>query len=638
MRLIHVVPLARGVFKEELSYFSSKKIEPGTLVAAPLRGKRAPALVVGSEEAVSAKAYLRSLPYQMKKIEETTDVFLFLPSFVRAARKAARHFATTTGEVIQAFTPKTILAESTTSRGEQYTASGHVSRRRIKEGLSSEAYVFQADDAERMSAYKSLIREQFAQHASVFFCLPTTQDIERVAGSLERGIKEYTYVLHSGLSKKALTTAWSEALSNEHPVLIVATASFLSLPREDIKTLIVDREHASSYKNIARPRVDARIMAEYIAREQNIRLIFGDILLRPETLFRHERGEFLEFAPLKFRSLAVARQEIVDMREYGKDSMGEFVATSSKLHELITKSREANGRLAILVSRRGLAPLTVCSDCGAPVSCAVCKVPLVLHAADQKKTYYMCHSCGRQESSEVTCAECSGWRLKTLGVGLERAYKEISEQHPGVPLFRLDSDTARSPKKAIEIMKKFTSTPGAVLIGTEMLVHYLDQPIENAAVYSIDSLFTIPDYKINEKVFHLLLALRTKTQKTFLVQTRNPDQPVFSYVFQGNLVDFYREELASRKRFAYPPFSTCIKITLGGKRETVAQEMKKVEELLAEYEPVRYPSFIETKHGVYREHMLLRLKPEVWIDEKLLGLLRRLPPFFDIAVDPDSLL
>jgi primosomal protein N' (replication factor Y) len=267
----------------------------------------------------------------------------------------------------------------------------------------------------------------------------------------------------------------------------------------------------------------------------------------------------------------------------------------------------------------------------------MCHTPMVLHIQEDT-TYYMCHSCGRQESAEMTCTQCHGWRLKALGVGIQRALKDIRDRHPDVTIFQLDSDTAPTPPKAREIVKKFLATPGSILLGTEMLVHYLNQPIENAAVFSVDSLFTIPDYKINEKVFHLLLSLRLRAQKIFCIQTRNPDQPVFSYIFQGNLLDFHREEIAARRKFAYPPFATCIKLTVGGKKGSVETELAKAEQLLAEYEPIRYPSFIEEKRGVYREHILLRLKPEVWIDEKLLAILRSLPPFFDIAVDPDSLL
>lgn len=640
MNIVHVIPLSRGVFKEELTYFTSKNLLPGTLVSVPVRSRNIPALVVRLEPAADAKSKLRSSTFPIRKIEETGTTILFSPEFIEAATQTARHFAATPGEVIQALTPKTILTEYAKEAAETKKTARNNAREH-KTVLKPEHFVFQADDEERASTYKSLIREEFARGSSVFFCLPTIQDIERTVSSLERGIKEYTYVLHSKLSKKKMLDTWKAALADKHPVLIVATGSFLSFPRDDVRTLILDREHAQSYKTMNRPYIDIRVFAEKLADKRNLKLILGDTFLRPETIWRHEQGELIEFAPLKFRALSTAEHMLVDMRAYRKEgAKAQFRVISDELEQLITDTKKENAQLFVLAARKGLSSITVCNDCGSIVICDQCAAPLVLHTDKTRPegTVFVCHKCGVRTSSERVCSHCNSWRLTDLGVGVEKVYKAIKESHPEMNVFLLDSESANTAKKAQTIADEFFNTPGSVLVGTEMALAYLDHPLTNSAVASIDSLFTIPDLHINEKIFNILMRLYTTTQKTLLIQTRDPEQPVFQDALQGNLLEFYRAEIAARKQFAYPPFSTCIKLTIQGRKPAVQKELGRVSELLADYDHVRYPSFTEELRGAYRENLLIRLPRGKWVDEHLLKILKALPPAYMIKVDPDSVL
>jgi len=638
MNIIHVIPLSKGIFKDELTYFTSRTVAPGTLVSVPVRSRTIHALVVSQERAIDAKSRLRGSSYAIKKVENISGKKLFSSEFISAAEEAAKYFASSTGEILQSLIPRTILSEyandSTLPTQAKQTAKEHGV-------LKNEKFVFQADNEERFSTYKSLIREEFAKGSSVFFCLPTIEDIERVGKSLERGIKEYTYMLHGGLSKKQLLQTWKSALKEPHPVLIVATSMFLSLPREDLRTLIMDKEHSNAYKTLSRPFIDIRKFAEYFAEHKNIKLIFGDIFLRPETLWRHEQGEFLEFVPLKFRVLPIDDQEIIDMRKYKKEFVkSEFRMVGDELNGLIERTKKTSEHMLVLCARRGLYPITTCSDCGTAVTCKTCSTPLVLHKdkTGKEQNIYLCHKCGSRYTSKRTCESCGSWRLAPLGIGTEKIFEEIKGRHKEVSVFRIDSESTPTPKKARAAMDSFFESPGSVLVGTEMALHYLDRDVANSAIASIDSLFTIPDFRINEKIFNMLLGLHEKTRKSFLIQTRDPEQSAFQYIMQGNLLDFYREEIEARKRFGYPPFSTCIKITTQGRKDAVQKALQKVCDELAEYEPMQYPSFTEEVKGSYRENILIRLPKNTWVSEPLLKILRNLPPQYAVRVDPENLL
>jgi primosomal protein N' len=632
MNIVHVVPISRGINKESLSYFSASEVKPGSIVKVPVRSKNIPALVVSVEPASDLKAELRNSAFAIRKIGKLKMLPVFLPEFIDAAKECAEYFAGSTGSVLASITSKGILEQSEKIVEKEITF--------IAKGPSEvthEPYALQADEEERVAHYKSLIREQFAKKRSVFFCLPTIQDTKKIYEQLPKGIEEYTYVLNSSLSKKDLITTWNKILEESHPVLIIATGSFMGIPRQDFGMIIVERESSTSYKLQTRPYVDIRTFAEFFARKIHAKLIFGDLLLRTETLWRTRNGEMAELSPLKFRSISTAKDVVVDMKKYKLLDTPEFRIVSDELDQLIRENKENNEHMFIFAARRGLSPLTVCGDCATTVLCNRCKAPITLHRG-KEANFFLCHRCGERRSAEERCRVCGSWKLTTLGIGIELIEEVLQHMFPDVKIFRMDKDTITTHKQALSIVSQFYDAPGSILLGTEMALLYLEKPIDNAGVATIDSLFSIPDFRINERIMNILLKIRSITQKTYIVQTRSRDQHIFDFATKGNLMDFYREEIEERKKLNYPPFSTLIKITIKGPKARIAEDMQQVEKNLQDYEPVIFPAFIDTINNKSILHALIKIKHTDWISKPLLEKLLSLPPYIAVNVDPESLL
>jgi primosomal protein N' len=214
----------------------------------------------------------------------------------------------------------------------------------------------------------------------------------------------------------------------------------------------------------------------------------------------------------------------------------------------------------------------------------------------------------------------------------------IKKEFPDIKIFRLDKDSAKTEKKAQEIMKRFYATPGSILLGTEMALFYLTENVENAAVASIDSLFSLPDFRINEKILYSLLAVRSRAGRVFLVQTRNADNPLFEYALKGNLIDFYKQEIADRESFQYPPFSVFIKISLEGTPVAAAKAIEELSSRLAAFGPKSYQAFSPSKRGNAVHHILISKHSSEWPDDELLAILRALPMSVSVRIDPESLL
>ncbi len=627
MFLIKAIPIARGVGVDLLSYWSPAAAPTGSIIRVPLRKRTVGALVISSESIQDSKAEIKSLDFEIKKISTPSMRSVISPLFFKTAEETARYYACTIGSALFEMVPSVVLSEY-----EKLPEAKDF----IKRKKSRESFALQKSDEDRYGHYKSLIRERFARKESVFMVMPTVEDIKKACAFFEKGIEPYTYILHSGLSKGEVLKRWKAALEDMHPVIIVATGSFLSLPRTDLGLVIVERENSRSYKIQSRPFLDYRFVAEKFARTIGADLIYGDACLRIETLWREQEGQLVEYAPLAMRSLSTARDTLVNMKAY-KATDHRFRIISDELIELIKRNREESGHMFVFAGRKGLSPQTICADCESILTCDRCTAPLILHGKDEKR-FFLCNRCGKRFDAHTVCKSCQSWRLTTLGIGTERIEEEILRILPESNVFRLDMTSAPTHKKALEIVDQWHNAPGSVLIGTELALLYLDRPIDYSAVGSLDALFSIPDFRIHEKIFFIIARLRSVTQKHFILQTRNPDAGVLSFGVKGNIIDFYREEIEQRKQFGFPPFSTFIKVSYAGKKDDVMTAMDALKVILAGWTVDIFPAFIATVDGQYIMHALLKLNTGEWPEPELLDKLRSLSPSYAVNIDPETIL
>lgn len=627
MLILDVIPLSRGINKDTLSYFSAEVVPAGAIVKVPLRGKIVSALVVSSRPVAENRLELKSAAFTFKKILSVGAAELLSAPFMAAAKKSADYHIASLGSLLFSILPKIVL--------ENAADLASVKSPERKPELLHGA-ILQSDDDERFSNYRSLVREEFAKGRSVFLCMPTASDIKRAEKLLEKGIAEYSYIFHNGIKKKDFISRWNSLAAEKHPVFIIGTGQFLCVPRHDIGTIVLERENSRSYKSQSRPYTDLRHFAEMFAKETGTKIIFADALLRTETVWRYRNDEFREVVPPSLRIQTAADSRIIDMRKV-RTVGTKFDPLSETVAELIQNSAERNERLMLFSNRRGLAPVTLCSDCGAIVACKRCQAPTVLHSKSNER-YFLCHRCGEKRDAHEKCASCTSWRLQTLGIGIELVAEEIKKRFPEQNIFRIDSDSVKTNAAAQTVVKKFYDSPGGILLGTEMALPYLDQKIENVAVVSMDSMFGVPDFRISEKNLSILVRLRALAQKRFYIQTRNSSEPVFSFAVKGNLLDFYKQEIEDRKHFDYPPFTVLIKISLSGEKSRVQKSMEALATALSEYNVSVYPAFAPFSGGVYTMHALIKIGRNRWVEPALYEKLRSLPPSFSIAVDPESVL
>lgn len=640
MYILTVAPITRGMLKGHLTYFAKEAAPVGSVLMVPLRNQKVPALVIDTKEAALEKTTLRSSEYTIRKITETTPQLIWSPAFSKAATETARYFAQGLGETFLALTPKAILDAYLT---------GLLPAPRVTEKATSSLSAIQESTVVRYEHYQRLIRESFVHGDSIFICLPTSEDVARAARILGRGIEPYTFSFHSSITKKRLLENWGKALAERHAIVVIGTPQYLMFPRF-FKTIILDEEHARAWKTLVRPHIDLRVFAESYAKEAGSHLIFGAPILRPETHLRLKEGSISEWNRIASHARATLATDIIDPRIEEKmirEKTGQrtLQILSAPLRALLEQAERTGESVLLLTARKGLSPITICGDCGTTVRCPECDTPLVIHKKENERRIFSCHSCGfmrtPEEGEHETCPACRSWRLEGLGIGTERVEEEVATLFPSLSRFVFDGDRVHTAAQARSLSKDFQkereTKRGAILIASPMAIPYLEQT-DHTAIVSIDSLFAIPDFRMNERIFALLLAIREKTTKTLLVQTRMDDTTLLAQGLIGNLSDFTDQELALRKTFSYPPFGTIIKITVRGKRETLPQEIERLRTYLTTYEPITPNTMSREPSNVFRMHLIMKLAKGSYPNEELIAKLRTLPPHMSIEVNPDHLL
>ena len=633
MKIIDVIPIAKGIPQEKLSYFTSKDVSVGALVSVPVRKKEIPAIVSAVSDAKESKTSLKNSDFSIKPIKSVISASFITPEFLEACQEIAEYYLSAPGSVIKDFVPQAILEGDFKSTIPKMTAQA---------GNEREIIVIQSQYEERIHHYKSVVREELAKNKSIFLCLPTVADMENIAVELGRGIEKYVFVLSGKMPKKKIMEEWKKIVEEKHLVLIIATKSFLSLPRRDFGAIIIDQESSSSYKNQKKPYTDARKAAEIISDKIKARLIFGDELIRTETFYRQESGEFSPSSARQARMISSAEQIIIDAKEYfeEKKTTGRKFVSTPRLMRIMDEAIAKNEKIIIFANRKGYSPTTICADCHRTILCGKCDTPVVTRKTDLKNFTQRCHKCLSELPAPDRCPYCKSWRLESYGIGTQMVAEEMRGFFPDAKIFEMDSDSVPNEKTGKKIAEEFLLN-GGILVGTEMIFSYINRPVDRVIAISVDGLFTLPEFKINEKVFHLLLKLKSLAKKSFIIQTRFPELPIFDNVLRGNISGFYKEEIESRKIFQYPPFKLLIKITKEGKNESqLNKEIDTLQKVLDEWKPTSYPAFIPKIKNLYIKHILLKIGLASWPkgQEKLSRILSSLPPSWKIDIGPESLL
>ncbi len=415
--------------------------------------------------------------------------------------------------------------------------------------------------------YVQLIEEMLDSGDQILYLLPeialTTQLITR----LQTYFGERVAIFHSKYSVNERVEVWNNVLKKlDKAQIIIGARSALLLPFRDLKFIVVDEEHESSFKQYdPAPRYHARDAAIVLGAMFKAKVLLGSATPSIETVYNAQQGKY-GYVSLKQRHGGILMPEInlVDIKEKSKkrEMTGHF---SDTLIRAITDALALGEQVILFQNRRGFSPILECTTCGHAPQCPNCDVSLTYH---KYRSQLRCHYCGYNIALQQKCMACGSAELTTKGFGTEQIELELKELYPDKSIARMDSDTTRGKYGFEKLITAFEQEQIDILVGTQMLTKGLDfRNVTLVGIMNADSMLNFPDFRAHERSYQLIAQVsgragRTEKQGKVLVQTYNPYHQILQQVSANKFEEMYKEQLEERRNFKYPPFHRLIRITL----------------------------------------------------------------------------
>ena len=426
--------------------------------------------------------------------------------------------------------------------------------------------------------YTELIEKAVENGGQVLYLLPEIALTTQIISRLEKIFGEQITIYHSKLNAHERVELWSQVFGGKP--IILGVRSSLFLPFQNLKLIIVDEEHDSSFKQQdPAPRYNARDAAIFLASQYKAKVLLGTATPSVESYSNAQQGKYaLVTMTERFGGLQMPDIQIVDMKAEtkAKTVAGNFSSA------LITELKEAlkRGEQVILFqNRRGYAPTYTCPTCAWTSECKHCDVTLTYHKFTNALN---CHYCGYTIKLPKECPACGSKTLIIKGFGTERIEDELKIHLPDAKIGRLDLDTARTRTQHSKIISDFEEKEIDILVGTQMVTKGLDfENVGLVGVLSADSLLRFPDFRASERAFQLLLQVsgragRKHKRGKVLIQAFDIKSLVLNDVQKNDYTTFFDREIAERKAFEYPPFVRLIAINLKHKKPDVLRHASNI--------------------------------------------------------------
>lgn len=379
-------------------------------------------------------------------------------------------------------------------------------------------------------------------------------------------------IIHSKLSAGERYDEYRKVL-NDQVKVVVGVRSAVFVPFKNLKMIIVDEAHDSSYDFHDNLKYDTIEVAINRMKDRG-KVVLGSATPSVESYFYAKKG-FYNLCQLKNRAKKGAflpDTEIVDMRD--ELIMGNVSIFSRELKKAIEEKLNNKDQIILFLNRRGFSNFISCRSCGEVIKCDDCDISMTYHKA---KNRLICHYCGKTKPLPKLCPSCGSKFIKQFGVGTQRVEEEVKKFFPEARVLRMDRDTTGKKDSFNEFYEKIKNKEADVIIGTQMVSKGFDfEDVTLVGIVAADMSLYISDYKARERTFQLITQVsgragRASKKGKVIIQTYSPDSEIINYSAKGDYEDFYQYEIEERKTFLYPPYTKLIELEFSSYDENLTQ-------------------------------------------------------------------
>ena len=501
------------------------------------------------------------------------------------------------------------------------------------------------------------VHKALQKQAQVLVLLP---EIGLTHAWLDRFKKQFGFlphVWHTHTTPLQRRITWKKALLGE-PMVVVGARSALFLPFSSLGFIVVDEEHDASFKQDEQGCYHGRDMAILRANMEKCTVVLASATPSLETLenVRQEKCTHLKLLE-RFGGATMPTVHVVDRRQK-RVRKGDSHPWLSKMLLQGVEKRLALGEQSLLfLNRKGYAPVTLCTSCGYRYTCVGCSATLVQHKT-QGRSFLQCHYCGFKKVMDASCPECHDIdSFHACGPGLDRLKEDIAVLFPTARIALLSSDLSLKTQR--EIWDSIYRRDIDILLGTQILAkgHHLPM-LTLVGVIDGDSGLYGSDLRGAEKTFQLLHQVSGRSGREdrpgeVMIQTYQPDHPLFLSLQKHDFQGFFEKESAMRHILQLPPYARLTSLLLSGKNESavalaaknIASHFYKAMASLPKdhQEGIKIlgpaPAFMVRVNHFYRYRLLIkthkRMKSSLWIHTLLKDI--HIPSSLKMHIDVDPI-
>ena len=381
------------------------------------------------------------------------------------------------------------------------------------------------------------------------------------------------WVWHSDIKKPEKTNIWRKIISGEKGI-VVGARSALFLPFSNLKGIVVDEEHDTSYKQEERGFYNARDMAIVRGNICKIPVILSSATPSLETIYNVNSNKY-EITKLKKRFFNVSMPDTKIVNMENEIPKNKYDCISVELHEGIKKCLELNEQSFLFLNRRGHDLLIHCTSCGTSYECPNCSFNLVYHQLSNK---LKCHYCDYSSKITDNCLKCGENSIIKIGIGVEKLSDILKKRFPDARIQVVSTDTITNMESSQKIISSIVENEVDIIIGTQVFAkgHHFPN-LTLVGIIDADQGVNQVDIRSREKIFQLISQVggragRESKKGNIILQTYMPDNSFIKILESCNRDLFYKDELESREKYNLPPFSRIISIIVSSPNKINAEE------------------------------------------------------------------
>ena len=458
--------------------------------------------------------------------------------------------------------------------------------------------------------YFEIIKQALKKNAQVLVLLPEIALTKQIAQRFKDYFGAEPALWHSSIGDKKKKIIW-KGVSKNKIKLVLGARSAIFLPFQDLKLIVIDEEHDSSYKQEEGVFYNARDMSILKASIENFPVLLISATPSVESYYNSKNNKYF-YVSLneRYKNISLPKIQIVDLVKEPAEK-GKFI--SNYLIPKIRKIIEEKNQVLFFLNRRGHSTYIMCYDCKKRLVCPNCSLGLIFHQSSKEA---ICHYCDYKTNLIQKCNNNKNCDFTFYGLGIERIFEEVQLLFPEQKIQIFSSDSIHN-KDSEKIIKDIEDNNIPILVGTQLISKGFHFPSLNCiVVVNSDTNFLGSDIRASEKNFQLLQQLsgragREENKAVVFLQTNDSNNKILHSLSSSDPKVFYEEELAFRKKANLPPFSKLISVILSGINQfevmKTAKQLKhsfSSQEKIKIFGPVTAPIF--KIRGKYRVRLLLK--------------------------------